>query len=71
VTYKKPDVLQGDAITEDMAEQFYRSLAKFDNESQIIIIENEDVPKDIISLFNFINFTKNESHGRYGFIPKG
>jgi hypothetical protein len=71
VTYKKPDVMQGDAITEDMAEQFYRSLAKFDNESQVIIIENEDVPEDIISLFNFIHFTKNESHGRYGFIPKG
>jgi hypothetical protein len=69
VTYKKPDVSEGEAISEDMAGEFYRSLAGFEKDLQVIIIENEDVPKDIESSLNMIHFTKNSSVGRYGFIP--
>ncbi len=69
VTYKKPDVSEGEAISEDMAGEFYRSLSSFDRNLQIIIIENEDVPKEIEGSLNMIHFTKNSLVGRYGFIP--
>jgi hypothetical protein len=69
VTYKKPDVSEGEAISEDMAGEFYRSLIEFDKTLQVIIIENEDVPKDIENSLHMIHFTKNTTVGRYGFIP--
>jgi hypothetical protein len=69
VTYKKPDVPEGEAISEDMAGAFYRSLVGFDKNLQVIIIENEDVPKEIEDSLHMIHFTKNTTVGRYGFIP--
>ncbi|HIF9257930.1 TPA: hypothetical protein ACX6RA_000968 [Photobacterium damselae] len=69
VTYKKPDVPEGEEISEDMASSFYDSLKGLDKSQQLIIIENEDVPKDVSEVVNHIHFTKNKRKGRYGFIP--
>lgn len=69
VTYKKPEVPDGEGISEDMAAKFYESLAHVSKKSQIIIIENEDVPESLDGLVNHIHFTKNPKIGRYGFIP--
>ncbi|PSB76500.1 hypothetical protein C5F61_15880 [Photobacterium damselae subsp. damselae] len=69
VTYKKPDVPEGEEISEDMASSFYDSLKRLDKSQQLIIIENEDVPKDVSEVVNHIHFTKNKRKGRYGFIP--
>ena len=69
VTYKKPDVPEGEGITEDMAKQFYITLQDIDEATQFIVIENEDFPKDLESKVNHTHFTKSHNVGRYGFIP--
>lgn len=69
VTYRKPDVPDGEEISEDMAKSFYLSLVKFEQKDQLIIIENEEVPESIKPYINDIHFTRNHKHGRYGFIP--
>lgn len=69
VTYKKPDVPSGEEISEDMSLSFFKSLAKLNKDSQVVIFENEDVPKEIENKINHIHFTKNPKFGRYGFIP--
>ncbi|GLO63889.1 hypothetical protein MACH09_43970 [Vibrio sp. MACH09] len=69
VTYKKPDVPEGEEISEDMASSFYDSLKGLDKSQQLIIIENEDVPEDVSEVVNHIHFTKSKRKGRYGFIP--
>lgn len=70
VTYRKPDVPEGEAISEDMALSFYKSLGLLGDDYQVIIIENEDVPRYLESKVNHIHFTRNFSVGRYGFIPQ-
>lgn len=69
VTYKKPDVPEGESISEDMALSFYDSLKGINDSQQLIIIENEDVPADVSEVVNHIHFTKSSRKGRYGFIP--
>ena len=69
VTYKKPDVPEGEAISENMAQEFYNVISSLNSYGQIIIIENEPVPNDIKSRINNIHFTKNKNIGRYGFVP--
>ncbi|EJD6084796.1 TPA: hypothetical protein KEY91_002721 [Proteus mirabilis] len=70
VTYRKPDVPEGEAISEDMVTKFYKSLCKIPDDRQIIIIENEELPEEVEGKVNHIHFTKNINFGRYGFIPK-
>lgn len=52
-----------------LKEKFYKYLATNHNEAQIIIIENEHPPKNLIKKINYVDFTKNPSRGRYGFFP--
>lgn len=69
VTYKNPKS-NGEGISEDLAMNFYRYCAKQENCPQIIILENEEPPNDILNKINHIVFTGNENFGRYGFIPR-
>lgn len=69
VTYRKPDVEEGEAITDDMAEAFYRSLPSVAGNDQIIVLENEEPPSDLITKVNYIHFSKREDKGRYGLFP--
>ncbi|RAR46807.1 ATP-binding protein [Flavobacterium lacus] len=67
VTYRKPKA--GDeAISVDLAMDFYRYAAKSVS-TQFIIIENEEPPLDIENEVNHIIFTGVVGSGRYGFIP--
>lgn len=68
VTYRKPNA-EGQEIPIDLAMNFYRYLANNANVEQLIILENEEPPQDILNQINHIKFTQNSSKGRYGFIP--
>jgi len=68
VTYKKPNA-GGEGITVDLAMDFYRFAAKNDKIPQLIILENEIPPQDIIDSIHHIVFTQSKEVGRYGFIP--
>lgn len=68
VTYRKPNS-NGEGISEDLAMDFYRYCAISSELPQIIILENEEPPLDILNKINHIKFTKNKTDGRYGFIP--
>jgi hypothetical protein len=61
---------EGETISDDMKQYFYTELSKTAKDRQIIIIENDDPPDEIISDLNFIHFTKDVRRGRYGFIPQ-
>lgn len=69
VTYRKPKVQEGEAISIDLAMDFYRHLANDEKITQFIIIENEEPPADIQSRINHINFSGVKNIGRFGFIP--
>jgi cell division septum initiation protein DivIVA len=68
VTFRKPDVAEGEAISEDVKEAFYVSLAETPPSEQIIVLENEDPPAVVRGKINYIHFSKS-SVGRYGFFP--
>jgi len=68
VTYKKPKA-GGEHITSDLAMDFYRYSASNKKVGQIIILENEEPPADILNLINVINFSGRSGDGRQGFIP--
>ena len=68
VTYKKPNS-DNEEIPIDLAMDFYRYISKNKLLDQIIIIENEEAPEDILENINLIEFTRLKTVGRYGFIP--
>jgi hypothetical protein len=67
VAYKEPDP-DGDNLSPDVKDAFYRSLANGHALGQIIVCENQDPPSDISANINYIHFSKNRE-GRYGFYP--
>ena len=68
VTYRpgKSDLSQ-EVITIDLAKNFYNYLAENFLNTQVIIIENTTPPNN--NKIHAIEFTKNRTIGRYGFIP--
>lgn len=69
VAYKEPDGKDDDLSGTDVKDRFYRDLAVNYKERQVIVLENETPPQDIIDQINYISFTKNPNKGRYGFFP--
>lgn len=67
VTYRKPDT-EGEEISVDLAMNFYRYLAG-SSLPQIVVLENEEPPSDILGTINHVVFTGSNSTGRYGFFP--
>lgn len=68
VVFKEPDpVLTGKENS--IKYNFFSDILENFNNEQVIIFENEDVPKDLESQINLIKFSKNLNIGRYGFIP--
>lgn len=65
VTYRKPENENETTITDDLAMDFYRYIASNSKLNQIIIIENEEPPIDIIDKVNHIKFSRMD-----GFIPQ-
>ena len=48
---------------------FYRNLANCPKDCQIIILENEDPPDDLVESISYHHFTGSSSLGRRGFFP--
>ena len=68
VVYREPDPDER-GFAPGLKDAFYRSLAASFEDSQVIILENEDPPDDIRDVANLIRFTGTSS-GRYGFLHK-
>jgi len=58
-----------DQLTDVVKAAFFRYLAADQSGDQIIIIENENPPKDVRDHVNVYDFTRNPAVGRYGFFP--
>ncbi len=69
VTYRKPDVPQGEEIPEDVKEAFYESLSGAGDQEQIIVFENEEPSQAVRERINYVHFSGSRAIGRYGFFP--
>ncbi|WP_299835072.1 hypothetical protein [uncultured Tenacibaculum sp.] len=69
VTYKKREA-ENNMIPIDLAMDFYRYVGKSKKISQVIIMENEEPPKDLIDKITYIKFGDSKNSLRKGFIPQ-
>lgn len=69
VVYREPDPSDM-SMALDVKDSFYADIATSFSDAQVIILENEDPPAQLIGSgrFNLIAFSKT-NEGRYGFIP--
>lgn len=69
VVYREPDQNE-ESFSLDVKGSFFRDLSKTFADDQVIVIENEEPPADLVQSgsINLIRFTKTAS-GRVGFIP--
>ena len=68
--YKGPTPLTpDDQLTDVVKAAFFRYLADDRSEDQVIIIENENPPRDVRDRVNVYDFTRNPLVGRYGLFP--
>jgi hypothetical protein len=58
-----------DQLTDVVKDAFFRYLADDKSGDQIIVIENETPPQDVVERVNVYDFTRNHDIGRYGFFP--
>lgn len=56
-------------VEDDVIRGFYESLVKTPDDRQVIIIENEDPPADLISQMKHHHFSGPGGEGRQGFFP--
>lgn len=68
VTYKKPNVAPGEAISADIQSAFYGDL-RGHSQGQVIVLENEYPIGSVQQAINYVEFTKSGT-GRYGFFPQ-
>lgn len=71
-TYKKKDTKTDEseqAVKEEVKDAFFKSLSKYKDNVQFIILENIEPKKEIQENINYCRFTGNKSINRYGFIP--
>jgi hypothetical protein len=69
LAYYKPESSEDSLQGSDLKVRFYEYLATNHSDSQIIILENEHPPSDVIERITLTVFTKNPNEGRYGFFP--
>ncbi|MGK0270983.1 MAG: hypothetical protein ACI88H_001635 [Cocleimonas sp.] len=70
-TYRKGDVDESEievSIEKDMIFAFYIDLCESYQDKQIIVFDNQEPEKDLISKMNYYHFSKNKNLGRYGFF---
>lgn len=68
VAFREPDSPAA-LKTDDVKGAFYGTLAESSEDQQILILENEDPPRDLQPEINYIHFTKVRGMNRYGFFP--
>ena len=69
LAYRAPEGPEDDLRGKDLNERFYKYLAAFPNDRQVIIVENSDPPADILKRPQVTQFSANPHSGRYGFFP--
>jgi len=70
VTFRGAKRVSGsDVVADDTKNNFYMSLSKLPKDRQVIVLENDDPPTEMMAPFNYIAFTKDEAQGRAGFMP--
>jgi hypothetical protein len=69
-TYKEKDgkTKTGDEVKDIVKQSFYKDLSSY-KDIQVIVLDNIDPSKEVQDSINYYHFTRNESIGRYGFIP--
>jgi len=70
VVYRQPDTGE-ESFSDDVKAAFFRDLSQSFEDAQVIIVENETPPADVVSnsKTNIVPFT-GTSQGRSGFIPR-
>lgn len=63
--YKPDDEADNGSVSKNLANNFYAYLVKNVVDEQVILIENTEVPENLINKINYIVYTK-----KHGFIPK-
>ncbi|MBS1596059.1 MAG: AAA family ATPase [Bacteroidetes bacterium] len=71
VTFRGSDksINSSESVPDETKRNFYLSLSKLKKDRQVIILENDEPPTEIIPDINYIHFTKESGNGRFGFIP--
>ncbi len=59
-----------DQLTDVVKSAFFRYLADDQSGDQIIVIENETPPTDVVGRVRVYDFTRNPTVGRYGLFPR-
>ncbi|MEN6439990.1 MAG: hypothetical protein ABFD97_15545 [Syntrophobacter sp.] len=67
IVYRQPDAGE-ERFTPDVKQGFYRTLADEFTTAQVIILENDAPPEDLLNIINGIEFTGSDQ-GRRGFLP--
>jgi hypothetical protein len=67
VVYREPDVGESE-FPHEVKDSFYRSIASHFQDSQVIILENDEPPADVLTRANCVSFT-GTAQGRRGLIP--
>lgn len=69
LAYRAPDGTEDDLRGTDLNSQFYRYLGQLRTDRQVIIIENDDPPAEVVAGPQAVMFSGNPHSGRYGFFP--
>ncbi|MED4970720.1 AAA family ATPase [Parageobacillus toebii] len=56
-------------VGSDIQTAFFEDLSSIHNDMQVIILENKEPSDEIKEKINYIEFTKDNNYGRYGFFP--
>lgn len=67
-TYQGKKSNQDDEISNDIQTAFFGDLSSIKDDMQIIILENKEPDEEIKDKINYIEFTKDNHSGRYGFF---
>jgi predicted nucleic acid-binding Zn-ribbon protein len=60
---------EGEVISEEVQEAFYRALAECSTDEQVIVLENKEPPPDVKAKINYVEFSGSNTVGRKGFFP--
>ena len=71
VTFRGADkkLSSTESVPDETKRFFYISLSKLKKDRQVIILENDEPPTEVVGDINYVHFTRDSTNGRYGFIP--
>jgi hypothetical protein len=69
-TYKSKKKKTKEDVKLDIQTAFFEDLSNLASNEQVIILENKEPNEEVKGKIRYIEFTKDETEGRYGFFPK-